>query len=101
MLLTLFHLGECHRFPSKWPKFGEGMQLGGPLRVHRTIPYHNYHFPLISFPSHCLLLGPLTLVTQEGHVHLISWEEGVEGLGGWSLAKDKSMKYKPSRCSPK
>jgi hypothetical protein len=24
MLLTLFHLGECHRFPSKWPTFGEG-----------------------------------------------------------------------------
>jgi hypothetical protein len=21
----LFHLGECHRFPSKWPTFGEGV----------------------------------------------------------------------------
>jgi hypothetical protein len=30
MLLTLFHLGECHRFPSKWPTFGEGVQLGVP-----------------------------------------------------------------------
>jgi hypothetical protein len=24
IILTLFHLGECHKFPSKWPSFGEG-----------------------------------------------------------------------------
>jgi hypothetical protein len=25
MPLTLFHLGECHRFPSGWPTFGKGL----------------------------------------------------------------------------
>jgi hypothetical protein len=34
-------------------------------------------------------------------MYLISWEEGVEGPEGWWLAKDKSLKYKPSRCSPR
>jgi hypothetical protein len=34
-------------------------------------------------------------------MYLISWEEGVEGPKGWWLEKDKSLKYKPSRCSPK
>jgi hypothetical protein len=34
-------------------------------------------------------------------MYLIAREEGDEGPGGWWLEKDKSIKYKPSRCSPK
>jgi hypothetical protein len=34
-------------------------------------------------------------------MYLISWEEGAEGPRGWWFSKDKILKYKPSRCSPR
>jgi hypothetical protein len=42
--------------------------VGGPLRGYHIVANHTYHFPLITLPSYCLILGPLTLVAQEGHV---------------------------------
>jgi hypothetical protein len=67
MLLTMFHLGECHRFPSKWPTFGEGLQLGVPGGVidhsRPYIPLSTHYIPIILSSSR-----PLTLVTYEGHI---------------------------------
>jgi hypothetical protein len=45
-------------YPSKWSSLGMGLLLGTPLKSHRTIPNHTYHFPSL-FPSISLSLGIL------------------------------------------
>jgi hypothetical protein len=47
MLLTMFHLGECHRFPSKWPTFGEGLHWGSL----EGLSYHS--LPYLPLFAHC------------------------------------------------
>jgi len=73
----------------------------GNLRGYHTIPDHTYHFLLITLPLYCLLLGPLNLVTQEGHVPHFMGRRGWRPrwiVVGW---KEKRLNIELPDASPK
>ena len=81
--------------PSKWSSLGMGLLPGTPLKSHRTVPDHAYHFSSF-FPPISLSLGILGCIDPrrgcpslygKKRLSLIIWEEEVEGLEGLVLGK--------------
>jgi hypothetical protein len=73
-------------WPSNWSSLGMSFLLGTPLKSHRTIPNHTYHFPSL-FPFISLYIEILGCIDPRKGLSLIIWEQGDEGPEGLMLGK--------------
>jgi hypothetical protein len=77
-----------------------GLLLGTPLKSHRTVLDHTYHFPSL-FPSISLSLGILGCIDPRKGCPSYYGKKGLKAQRYCCWVKDESLYIKLSNASPK
>ena len=76
--------------PIKWFSLGMSLLLGTPLKSHRIIPDHTYHFPSL-FPSISLSLGIIGYIDPRRGCPSFYGKKGLKAQRAWCWVKDKNL----------
>jgi hypothetical protein len=77
--------------PSKWSSMGMGLLLGTPLKSHRIVLDHTYHFPSL-FLSIPLSLGILVCIDPRRGCPSFDGKKGLKAQRDCCGVKDKILR---------
>jgi hypothetical protein len=86
--------------PSKWSSLGMGLLLGTPLKSHRTILDHTYHFSSLK-PPISLSLGILGCIDPRRGCPSFYGKKGLKVERDCCWVKDKSLYINLPDASPR